>query len=142
MAFRNDFPRKRYFEMFPFLDKKVMAEYNKVFRTKKNLITIEKTTIEGNEIFTKTLKIPILEKGKVTKVMTILRDITESKLAELELKYRLDFQRSVSSISSRFVSRRNFSDALRFTLRVTYTPKPSRANNSTNKKGSKHRQAK
>ncbi len=78
----------------PFLSKKVLDEYVKVFKEKKTFVSEENTIIEGKEIFTETIKIPILENGEVEKIVTVIKDIsvfkkTELYMRESEEKYRM-----------------------------------------------------
>jgi diguanylate cyclase (GGDEF)-like protein/PAS domain S-box-containing protein len=73
------------FEVFPFLPKKVKNEYRKVFKTKRMLISSETNKIGGGEIITETRKIPVIEDGKITGIITAVRDITELKKAEKKL---------------------------------------------------------
>ncbi len=71
------------FEVFPFLPAdKVRDEYYQVFDTGKVIITEDSTIIEGKEFITETRKIPIFEKGRVARLVTVIRDITERKRAE------------------------------------------------------------
>ncbi len=73
-------------DIFPFLSKKVIDEYHQVFTTRKPLITEESTWINEKEFITETRKIPLLDGNEVIQVVTIIRDITERKLAEEEIK--------------------------------------------------------
>ena len=77
---------KELFEVYPFLSAKVHDEYQWVLTNGQLLITEEKNRIGGREIFTETRKIPILEEGKVVRIISVLRDITERKKAEEALK--------------------------------------------------------
>ncbi|MBU7046711.1 MAG: PAS domain S-box protein [Theionarchaea archaeon] len=77
---------KTLFEVFPFLPDKVKEELDQVFTTGKMLITTESTKIGDAEFITETRKIPITEEGKVTRVITVIQDITERKKAEEELR--------------------------------------------------------
>ncbi|MFX0022520.1 MAG: PAS domain S-box protein [Candidatus Hermodarchaeota archaeon] len=82
-----DIKGKTIFEAFPFLDRdKVLNEYNKIFSEKEPLITIESTKLSNRLVYTQTLKIPIIREGKVNQIITILRDITNQKEAELNLR--------------------------------------------------------
>ncbi|MFX1329176.1 MAG: PAS domain S-box protein [Promethearchaeota archaeon] len=73
-------------EAFPFLPGNVFEEYKEVFNTGKILLTTESTFLQNNEVITETRKIPIFSEGKVIQVITIIRDITESKTMEDQLK--------------------------------------------------------
>gem|GEM_PF-891039 len=74
------------FELFSFLQDKIRDEYRHVFSTGKTLITEERTTILGKEFVSETRKIPIVEEGKVCRVVTVVHDITERKRAEEQLQ--------------------------------------------------------
>ncbi len=73
-------------EVYDFLPPSVEEEYRKVFKAGELLTTEELTTIGDREITTETRKIPICERGKVVKVITIVRDITERKCMEKALR--------------------------------------------------------
>jgi PAS domain S-box-containing protein len=73
-------------DIYDFLPPTVEREYMRVFETGEPLATDEVTTVGGREIATETRKIPILEKGKVAKVITLIRNITARKQAEQTLK--------------------------------------------------------
>ena len=81
-------------DAFTFLPDRVWEEYREVFKTGKMLKTVETTMVGPRKAFTETTKVPITEDGKVTKVMTILHDITEQRnmenaLRESEEKFRM-----------------------------------------------------
>ncbi len=78
------------FEVFPFLSKEIQQEYEKVFTTGDLLVTEEITTVGEQTYFTEVRKIPIYEGKKITRVITIVRDITKRKRAEEELKKHRD----------------------------------------------------
>ena len=101
-------------EAFSFLSNKVLDEYRSVFKNKSPLITQEETLFDGKEIITETRKIPIFDNEKnVIQIITIIRDITESKrskekLKESEEKFRgfLDFGNigmAITSIDKKWV---------------------------------------
>ncbi|MFC2162666.1 PAS domain S-box protein [Candidatus Altiarchaeota archaeon] len=71
--------------IFPFLPKKVHKEYKEVFRTGKELLTEEVTQVGGKEFVTETTKLPVIEDGVVTQVITIVRDVTAKSRAEKAL---------------------------------------------------------
>ncbi len=78
---------KNLYEIFPFLkEDNVDKEYEKVFSEGVVVKTEKWTEYEGMRIFTETKKIPIKENGKVSKVVTIMRDATEIKNMEEALK--------------------------------------------------------
>jgi two-component system phosphate regulon sensor histidine kinase PhoR len=71
------------FEVYPFLSQKVHEEYLQVFETGQLLKTQEKNTIHSIIFYTETQKVPILEEGKVVRVLTVIRDISEWKSADI-----------------------------------------------------------
>ena len=73
-------------ELYPFLSDNVLNEYDTVFSTGKVLVTEETTTIKKEIVVTEVRKIPIIENDKVERIITIIRDITQRKTAEKELK--------------------------------------------------------
>jgi len=74
------------FETFPFLPGCVRDEYLRVFETGEMLLTEEITRIGERELVTETRKLPVLEEGKVARVITVIHDITERKRAEEKLQ--------------------------------------------------------
>ena len=77
------------FEVFPFLMDSVRKEYQQVFETGQILITEERTNIQDQEFVTETRKIPVFEGRKVTRIVTVVRDITERKRAEEQIRASL-----------------------------------------------------
>ncbi|MHA2378963.1 MAG: PAS domain S-box protein [Candidatus Thorarchaeota archaeon] len=77
---------KRLPDIFPFLPDNVLDEYETVFQSKETLVSEERTLLGGKEIFTEVTKVPIIRKGEVEQVLTIIRDISEARRAELALK--------------------------------------------------------
>jgi len=80
-------------DLFPFIPAEVFEDLKRLFKTGKPEISEDATVISGRDCITETRKIPLAEGGKVTKLLTVIRDITERKrtekaLAESELKYR------------------------------------------------------
>jgi PAS domain S-box-containing protein len=73
-------------EVFPFLSKKIGDEYRHVLKTGQPLITEENTKINGRQYITETRKIPIFEGSKVTRIATIIHNITEREQAEEALR--------------------------------------------------------
>lgn len=73
-------------EVFPFLDQGVEAEYHRVLETGEMLVTEETNDVGGRQIVTETRKIPIVDGGAVIFVVTVIRDITERKRLEEQLR--------------------------------------------------------
>ncbi len=81
-----DITGKSLFEAFPFLPDKVRSEYDKVFSIGEPITTEENTRIGSQEFDTETRKIPIFDHGRVSQVITVIRDISERKRAEEALR--------------------------------------------------------
>ena len=73
-------------EVHPFLPDHVAQEYRHVLGAGKPVLTEETTVLGGREIITETRKMPIVEGGRVVRVVTIMRDITERRHAERALR--------------------------------------------------------
>jgi PAS domain S-box-containing protein len=91
------------FEVCPFLNSQVRQEYRQVFETGQPVTTQDQNTVAGKALFTETRKIPIFEGAKVSRVITVIRDVTEEreserKLAESERKYSQIFEDIVEGI--------------------------------------------
>lgn len=77
---------KSFFEAFPFL-KQLEKEYRYVIETGEIFLSEEKTNYYDEEIYTSTSKIPIRdEKGNVEKIITVIKDVSDQKKLEEELK--------------------------------------------------------
>jgi two-component system, cell cycle sensor histidine kinase and response regulator CckA len=69
-------------EAFPFLTEKVYKEYRTVFEMLETSVVDDMAVIGDKEYFSVVQKIPIMEEGRAVKVVTIIRDITETKKAQ------------------------------------------------------------
>lgn len=76
------------FNVYPFLkDTNVELEYRHVIKTGEIFLSEEKSQYFGDTIYTSTSKIPIKDKnGNVEKIITVIKDISEKKKLEEELK--------------------------------------------------------
>jgi len=71
-------------EAFPFLNDFVLAEYRSVFENGQTLLTEESNSLGDQVVYTETRKVPIIIDGKVSQVLTVVRDISERHQAEEE----------------------------------------------------------
>jgi PAS domain S-box-containing protein len=92
------------FEVFPFLAQQVEAEYRQVWRTGKVLVTEEQNTVDDRTFITETRKIPIFAGREVTKVVTVIQDITERKNTDRRLAWELEVDRAVARLSEALIS--------------------------------------
>jgi PAS domain S-box-containing protein/putative nucleotidyltransferase with HDIG domain len=69
-------------EVFGFLPQEVSAEYLKVFEKGELLVTEENVVVGGKEYVSEVRKIPIFDGGKVSRVVTVIHDVTARKRDE------------------------------------------------------------
>lgn len=77
----------------------------------------ERRRKDGSLIDVSVLASPIRVNGAIAAAFAIYRDITERKKAERALHHRIEFNKLVSSISSRYVRTHDFDEATDFALR-------------------------
>ncbi len=93
LGLRTEIVGEPLFNVYPFLDERVRQEYRQVFASGETLATEEVNSLHGEQFYTETRKIPVLEKGRIARVLTVIRDISGHKRAQLalqesEAKYR------------------------------------------------------
>ncbi len=83
---------KNLFEVYPFLkEKHVDREYEHVIKTGELLQSEERTEYYGDVVYTSTSKIPIKDKdGSIEKIITVMKDVSEQRRLEEELKDSYD----------------------------------------------------
>jgi len=72
-------------EIYPFIADTLLDEYKWVFENKKMLVTEETTKLGDKEFITESRKIPLLEADKITRIVSVIRDMTEHKGLESQL---------------------------------------------------------
>jgi PAS domain S-box-containing protein len=82
LGLETDIVGKTIREVYPFLSRKVLEEYDEVFKSGRLLITEGSNRVGDKEIITETRKIPLREGDKVAQVITVIRDITERRRTE------------------------------------------------------------
>jgi two-component system, NarL family, sensor histidine kinase UhpB len=85
-------------EAFPMLPARVLDEYRLVFQTGAPLETVETTEVAGSQVFTETRKVPVIEDGKISLVITLVRDITEREHMRNALRERAGHQAILNTI--------------------------------------------
>jgi PAS domain S-box-containing protein len=103
LGFENTVVGRNIFEAYPFLPDRIREEYEAVFGTGKTVRTEEVNIVKGKEVATETQKIPIFEDGRITKVITIIRDITESRMMEETLRDSEEKFRSLAEYSPNMI---------------------------------------
>lgn len=103
LGLQTDVIGKTIFDVFRFLPAKVISEYRYVFRNGKIFTSEERNRVKGREIITETQKIPVFEEKKVIRVVTVIRDITDRKKADIALRqseqeFRLAFENAKDAI--------------------------------------------
>jgi PAS domain S-box-containing protein len=68
------------------LPEQVRREYEQVFHSAQPLITEEWTQVGSLRFYTQTLKLPVIERGKVVGVLTVISDLTARQTKEDELR--------------------------------------------------------
>ena len=86
MPIKADIVGLKVFEAFPFLQETVRDEYEQVFKAGKPLISEECNILDGRKIYTESRKIPVMEEDRVVQIITVIRDITNRKQAEENLR--------------------------------------------------------
>ena len=83
----KDMIDKRLDAIAPFLPEQAWRDYNTVFQTGKTLVTEEANLIDGNTYYIEVSKTPIRdEQGTIECILTVLRDITDRRQAEVALR--------------------------------------------------------
>ena len=103
MGYKGDPLGKMLYELFPFLSLEVRREYLDVFASGKPLLTEEKTDVTGQTLWTATRKFPIVQQGRVARVLTIVHDITADKALDEALAHRMAMEALVVDLSTRFI---------------------------------------
>jgi len=87
LGLETDVIGKHITEVFPFIPKDRIYEYENIFTTGKLFIAEEKVIINGRDFFTETRLIPIFRDNDVVQMITVIRDIGKKKEIEaLKLK--------------------------------------------------------
>lgn len=85
----DSFEGENVFDAFPFFTtrqrRRVRAEFHHVFETAETVETQRKVEANGREVVLETRKMPVPEGERVTRVLTIVRDVTERVEAERSL---------------------------------------------------------
>nr|MBI9044627.1 PAS domain S-box protein [Anaerolineaceae bacterium] len=94
-GFEQDLIGENLLDVFSWISKEVLAEYDQVIHSGEPLRTEETTQFGSRTVYTETRKIPVKVNGKVTGVLTVLLDVTDRKLAEMQIRKSEERYRSV-----------------------------------------------
>ena len=103
-------------DLFPFLPASVGDEYQHVLATGEMLFTHEATQVGSMMIYTETRKIPIVESGRVARIVTVVRDVTERKQAEEALRRHDAILEAATFAAEQFLRAGNWEQNIRLVL--------------------------
>jgi PAS domain S-box-containing protein len=86
LGISGDIVGQRIFDVFPFLPDEVRDEYARVFAGEGPLVTMETSIVAGREVSTETRKVPVVEGGRVVRVVTIIQDRSDFVRVEERLR--------------------------------------------------------
>jgi PAS domain S-box-containing protein len=95
---------RKLMEAFPFLGSSVEDEYRRVFESGEPLRTTETTTVGSEVITTETTRTPIVEDGKVVRVLTVIHNVTEHRRGEQRLRESEERYRRLVELSPDIVA--------------------------------------
>jgi len=115
---------KKLFEAFPFLKEKHLdKEYEYVLKTGDIFLSEEKTEYYDEDIYTSTSKIPIKDRsGSVEKIITVIKDVSDQKRLEEELKDSYEeLELTYSKLKELYKMKDNFLSNISHELRTPLT---------------------
>jgi PAS domain S-box-containing protein len=121
---RDDILNKNLFDIFPFLkEKHIDLEYEHVIKSGEIFQSEDKTQYYDEIIYTSTSKIPIKDKnGSVEMIITVIRDVSETKKLEEELKDSYEeLKLTYSKLQELYKMKDNFLSNISHELRTPLT---------------------
>ncbi len=104
LGYSSDLVGKTIAEAFPFLNPGVSELYKRICANGKPIRTEDETNVAGRAVVTETDRIPVLEEGKVIRVITVIRDVTPRKMAEKELRNAKESAEKANRAKSDFLT--------------------------------------
>jgi PAS domain S-box-containing protein len=77
---------KRPWEICPQMKDRLTDEYQRVAKSGEMLVTVETNRFGDREVETETRKIPVIEQGRAVRIITVMRDMSERRVAERALR--------------------------------------------------------
>jgi len=124
MIKKDDIFNKNLLDVYPFLtEKRIDLEYDHVIKTGEIFQSEEKTQYYDEIIYTSTSKIPIKNKnGKVEKIITIIKDVSNQKKLEEELRDSyVELKLTYSKLQELYKMKDNFLSNISHELRTPLT---------------------
>ncbi len=124
MIKRDDLLNKNLLDVYPFLpEKRIDLEYDHVIKTGEIFQSEEKTQYYDEIIYTSTSKIPVKNKnGYVEKIITIIKDVSNQKKLEEELKDSyVELKLTYSKLQELYKMKDNFLSNISHELRTPLT---------------------
>jgi len=90
----------RLHDAFPFLDAATFGQYERVFETGETVTSDEQVSLGDREVFTEVTRIPVLDEGEVTRVITIIHDATTRKRMERLTRVQRDLGLALHAVDS------------------------------------------
>lgn len=121
---KEDILYKNIYHVFPFLkEKNVDMEYDHVIKTGEIFQSEEKIQYYDETIYTSTSKIPIKDKnGVVEKIITVIKDVSEKRKLEEELKDSYEeLKLTYSKLQEMYKIKDNFLSSISHELRTPLT---------------------
>jgi PAS domain S-box-containing protein len=114
LGIRNSVLGRNLREIYPFLSSTTFDEYKQVLDSKEVLITEQEIELLGELIISEVIKIPLIENFEVTKIITFIKDITDQKRIEKQLRENEDRYRTIFEESPIALREEDYSDAFTF----------------------------
>lgn len=100
----TDVANKPYYEAFPFFKDEDTSEYKRVFETGREAFKEIKTDHGEQTLYLEIIKTPVFQNDIVIRVITTIRNITQKKEDELNIKKYADELKELNKTKDQFIS--------------------------------------
>ncbi|MHA1989883.1 MAG: PAS domain S-box protein [Candidatus Hodarchaeales archaeon] len=114
LGIRNSVLGRNLREIYPFLPSTTFDEYKQVLDSKEVLITEQEIELFGEIFISEVIKIPLIENFEVTKIITFIKDVTDQKKIERQLRENEDRYRTIFEESPIALREEDYSEAFAF----------------------------